>query len=237
MGGPPDDRDRRRGHLRPDPVVSATDLIEDLRDRFQPRPLILLVVGLVAAGLGAWWLFRPQTVPPELTLPMARPAPSVTERPSTVAADVAIHVTGRVAAPGVYLLDPGSRVQDAVDAAGGAVEGADLQRVNLAAPVEDGMQIWVPGPDEDPPVIVGPSGPPTGASSQPTGDGESAPLVEVNRASAAELEVLPGVGPATAAAIIAHRDEHGSFATVDDLIDVRGIGPAKLEAIRPLVSV
>jgi competence protein ComEA len=144
-----------------------------------------------------------------------------------------VHVAGAVAVPGVHTLGPGARVHDAVTAAGGPRSDADLDRLNLAGPLADGARIHVPAVGEAvPPLWEGAPG-----STAPTGLGSpSAPGgVSLSQASASELETLPGVGPSTAAAIIAHRTANGPFATVDDLADVRGIGPAKLEAIRGLV--
>lgn len=223
--------------LRPEPPLTAGEVLDELRARVQWRQVVGGLVVLVGAGLVAWWLWRPGPEPPELSLPMARPAPSVTLPPSTSAPDVAVHVTGQVATPGVYRLTPPALVQDALAAAGGPTADADLQRLNLAAPLADGMQIWVPGVDDEPPSVVGPTGP--AVASAPGGGVEDVvpAIVDVNTATATDLEALPGVGPATAAAILAHRDQHGPFASVDQLIDVRGIGPAKLEAIRPLVTV
>ncbi len=223
--------------LRPEPPPSLTDLVDDLRSRIQLRQVVGGAVVLVVAGLVAWWLLRPGPPPPELSLPLARPATTATVAPSTSAPDLAVHVTGEVTVPGVYRLGPGALVQDALAAAGGPSPTADLERLNLAAPLADGMQVWVPGADEDPPSVVGPTGPSSaGDPGGPTGDDPTAP-VDLNAATAADLERLPGVGPATAGAILAHRDEQGPFVSVDDLIEVRGIGPAKLEAIRPLVVV
>ena len=233
---PPSPVDDDPDCLRPEPPPGVTDLVDELRSRIQARQLVVGALGLAAAGLVVWWLLRPGPEPPELSLPMARPAPSVTAAPSTSAPDLAIHVTGQVGMPGVYRLPPGSLVQDALAAAGGPNAAAALERLNLAAPLADGMQVWVPAAGEDPPSVVGPTGPSPAAASDEEGDG--APMVvDLNAATADDLEGLPGVGPATAAAILAHRDQHGPFASVDELIEVRGIGPAKLEAIAPLVSV
>src|SRR6185295_15891937 len=123
-----------------------------------------------------------------------------------------------------------ARVIDAVTAAGGAMSDADLDVVNLAAVVTDGERIYVPTVGEVVPVLVGGT-PDAAVDTTPSGP------VDVNSATIDQLDVLPGVGPTTAAAIVAHREQHGPFQSVDQLGDVRGIGPAKLEALRGLVTV
>ncbi len=150
--------------------------------------------------------------------------------------EVVVHVAGAVSRPGVVRLPASSRAVDAVTAAGGLRPDADADRVNLAAGLIDGQRVVVPAIGQPAPVeAVPPPGAPSGPSAD-SGDGPSA-LVDLNTADAALLEELPGVGPATAAAILAHREDNGPFASVDALIDVRGIGEAKLEAVRDLVTV
>ncbi len=143
---------------------------------------------------------------------------------------IIVHVVGAVHRPGLVELAAGERVSDAVERAGGPTDQADIHLLNLAALVSDGMQIEVPaiGADQTGPLIRG------GEPVAEEGAAQSGP-VDINRATAAELETLPGIGPATAAAIIAHRDGSGPFATPEDLLAVRGIGEAKLEALRDLV--
>ena len=131
-----------------------------------------------------------------------------------------VHVSGAVAEPGLVSLQSGSRVADAVVAAGGALPGADLGSLNLAAPLVDGQQLVVP-------YLVPTNGVPVAS------DGR----VRINTADAAALEGLPGVGPVLAQRIVAHRDAHGPFATVEDLLDVPGIGESKLAALRDSVIV
>lgn len=134
---------------------------------------------------------------------------SVSEAPS----EIVVAVVGEVARPGLYTLAPGARVADALALA----EPAEIpQSLNLAERLEDGRQIVVGGE-----VAPAPS------------DGR----IDINHASAAELESLPGVGAVTAQAIIAHREQAGRFATVEDLQKVRGIGPAKFASIKDLVRV
>jgi competence protein ComEA len=184
-------------------------------------------VAMVGVVIGAlWWLSRQAPPPVEATLPLVEavaPSSSTTVAPSAVV----VHVAGAVVAPGVHRLPPGSRVVDAVDASGGLLADADAAAVNLAAPLEDGVQVYVPRVGEDPPVS------PAGSGTA----GTSAGPIDVNTADATLLETLPGVGPATAAAIIDHRTRHGPFPSVDALLEVRGIGEAKLAALRDLVRV
>ncbi len=147
-----------------------------------------------------------------------------TTPPTTEASIVFVHVSGAVFAPGVYELSSTARVLDAIAAAGGPQPGADLHQLNLAAPVADGIQVRVPMPGE----IV---------AVEPQPNGESGTPIDVNRATASELETLSGVGPATAAAIVQWRGDNGPFLTVDDLLDVPGIGPAKLAGLEDQVVV
>jgi competence protein ComEA len=148
-------------------------------------------------------------------------------------AGVVVHVAGAVHDAGVHRLDPGARVVDAVLAAGGLHPDADESRVNLASPVSDGERVYVPhlGEDTPPSPVAGSAG-----TAAPEAADADAP-VDLNRATAQELESLPGVGPATATAILEHRARVGAFTSVDQLIDVRGIGPAKLEQLLPRVQV
>ncbi len=138
-----------------------------------------------------------------------------------------VYVTGAVRKPGVYRLPAGARVQDAVRRAGGQTAGADAGAVNLAAKVADGQQILVP--EKAAAVAVG-AGSGAVAPTAPT-----API-SLNAATAEQLDQLDGVGPSTAAKIIAWRTANGGFASVDDLAQVAGIGPKKLEALRPQVA-
>jgi competence protein ComEA len=216
--------------------------------------LLLGTIVLVAAGLLAWRLLAPSPPAPEMTLPFASttvvPASSNTAEghaaapvaasdanqagvASSTPAEVVIHVAGAVHKPGVQRLNAGARIVDAVEAAGGATADADLALVNLAAPVEDGQQVYLPRIGEEPPVPAGGGG----AGATGTNGNGSGGAVHINTASAEELEQLPGVGPVIAEAIVAHRDQHGPFSSVDDLVAVRGIGDAKLEALRDHATV
>ena len=151
-----------------------------------------------------------------------------------------VHMAGAVERPGLVTGDTTWRIDDALRAAGGAVSAADLDRVNLAAPIADGQRIFVPYVDQAVPDLVLPDSSRaagSGSFGATGGVGDVAAVININSADADELELLPGVGPSTAAAILAHREEFGAFGAVDALVTVPGIGPATLEAIRDYVSV
>lgn len=152
----------------------------------------------------------------------------------TQEATVWVHVVGQVASPGVVALPAGSRVGDAVAAAGGALPEADLAGLNLAAVVQDGAQIRVPAPGEEP---ADAGGAVEGGSGGGEVAGAAGGAVDVNTAGSAELQTLPGIGPVLAERIVAWREANGPFASVDALLDVSGIGPAVLGQIRELVRV
>ena len=149
--------------------------------------------------------------------------------PPTQAARLVLHVHGAVVEPGIVELPAGSRVVDAIAAARGPTDDADLGGVNLARVVVDGEQLYVPRIGEVPP-------PGAGASSG-AGAGTGSGLVNINTADAAALETLPGIGPALAGRIIAWRDANGGFRAVDELLAVSGIGEKTLEGFRDQVTV
>ena len=193
------------------------ELVE--RARNDPRaPFAATLLVVVAAGI-AWWRLGSDDSPAPPAM-VAAVASTTSSQPQTVL----VHIVGAVRAPGVVELDAGSRVTDALDAAGGPTADADPAQLNLAAPIAEGQRIAVPRIGE----IV--ATPPSGA-----GD-ESAGPVNLNTATAAELDTLPGIGPALADAIMQARAEH-PFTTVDDLRRVRGIGDARFEQLRDLVTV
>lgn len=206
---------------------------ESIRDRLSTlsRAELVALIGVVAitvAGAGTWYLRslpKPVEVRSSVEQPPA-PAPGATPSPAAV---ILVDVAGWVRRPGVYEFTEGSRVIDAVRAAGGARPGAFLQSLNLAAPLVDGTQILVPKEGGAPPVA--PVGGEVGGGA-PTGG-----LVNVNTATPVDLETLPGVGEVIAQAIVEYRTQNGPFTSVDQLLDVSGIGDATLENIRELVTV
>jgi competence protein ComEA len=195
----------------------------------------IVVVLLLVGGIRVAWAVResrPETIPDpppqSALLPAAEASP-------TTAALLVVHVAGQVARPGIVRLRPGDRVVDAVEAAGGALPEAELAAVNLARPVVDGEQVYVPLPGELPPAPAAGAGT-SGAAGGGAGAGTGG-VLDLNTADAAMLESLPGVGPVLAERIVAWRTEHGRFTTVDELGEVSGIGEKMLSQIRDRVRV
>ena len=186
--------------------------------------VVLLAVTLGGAGL---WYVRSLPRPVEVsTTPSDGTASAPASASPSPKAIVLVDVAGWVRRPGVYEFTEGARVIDAIDAAGGARSGASLEALNLAAPLADGTQILVPREGQE------------GVAPPPVSDGAVVgSLINVNTATATELEELPGVGEVIAQAIVDYRTENGPFASVDQLLDVSGIGDATLENIRDLVTV
>lgn len=175
----------------------------------------MVVYGAVAAALllvGAGAIRGGGSAEPEAAVAAGGGAVEV-HRPG---GDVVVHVTGTVARPGVYRLPLGSRVEEAVDRAGGAVAAAELDAVNLAARLADGQQVVVPERGAPPAVA---------------GGGEEGPI-GLGTATVEQLETIDGIGPVTAAAIVEFRDRHGGLASVEQLDQVSGIGPATMESLR-----
>jgi len=186
-----------------------------------------VVFGVLASGVILLASQPPRGHPIEL-LPPPTPVP------------IQVHVSGAVQNPGVYALPPGSRVQDAIEAAGGLTENADLSELNLAAPLEDGSLIRIPARQPTAtPAPKSPSAPqvtsPPAVESPPT-EGETT-LININTATQEELETLSGIGPVTAQKIIAYREENGPFTTIEEIQKVSGIGPVTFEKIKDFITV
>ena len=201
----------------------------------------LVAVLVIGGGVARWWTAPQQgaDVGGEVVL-TSSPDPgetNTTGSPETSDAGVKVHVAGGVVSPGLVSLPAGARVADALAAAGGALPGVTLDSVNLARKVVDGEQVLVGGA----PVAPGPANgaSPAAASAGTTTAGAAAGLeqVNINSASSEELQALPRVGPATAAKIIEYRTANGPFTTVDQLLDVPGIGERTLANFRDLIRV
>jgi competence protein ComEA len=199
----------------------------------QDRPFALAAgVGCATALLAAaivWFIAGAPPAAVEDRLPRVGSSAGVPE-PTITAPGVHVHMAGEVTAPGLYRLGPGTRVADSLDAAGGPTPRGDADRLNLAALLVDGERIVVPR-------AVAPGDEPLGDQFEAFGGSEQGGPVNLNRADAALLATLPGIGPSLAAAIVGYRERSGPFPSIEALEDVPGIGPAKLSQIRDLVRV
>lgn len=259
LGSPPTSSPSLRTPLELDPAGSEGDqprhrapVFERGRRRLTTQHLAVVVLAIVALlALAVWWALR--AVPHSQAVPLATTLspgvstaasehdpsdsgtpPSTTPRggvpdPTTAGSTLVVDVAGKVRRPGIVELPLGSRVIDALTAAGGPRPGVDTAGLNLARLLLDGEQIVV-GLD----VPAAPAaGPPPLAGSSPTAPA----VVDLNTADQAQLETLPGIGPVTAQAILEWRSDNGSFSSVEQLLDVSGIGDATLADIEPYVRV
>lgn len=188
----------------------------------QHRSFVLALVGLlIAGGFGAVAL-RWETPAPIRIEP---PPPTVTAGP------IRVYISGAVAQADVYELPPSSIVRDAINAAGGTTNDADLDHLNLAAPLRDGDAVYVPRIGESPTPTLAISSNTDSANPVPQGP------ININTASQAELETLPDIGEVTARAIIEYRDANGPFPNIEAIQNVPGIGPVTFEKIKDLITV
>ena len=202
--------------------------------------LIVLFVGVIVGAGGVALAGRVQPAP----ILIQPPPPTAVPDPTATPGPLRVFVSGAVTAPAVYELAAGSIMQQAIEQAGGFTEEADTAVVNLALPLQDGMQIYVPTVDETavqgPPVVANPvvrsEGIDIGSAPAEEISGAGG-LVNINSADVAELDTLPGIGPSTAEKIVEYRETNGPFATIDEIMSVSGIGPAKFEQIQAFITV
>ncbi len=190
------------------------------RWRWEVSPRVIVTLGVVAAIIGALVVWAPRPAGAAMSVPRVAGQESQTLSAAS-AVLVSVHVAGAVRQPGVYELTADSRVTDAIEAAGGPVDGAQLDSINLARRVTDGEQVRVPSQDEP------------GANAGLSADGR----ININTAAAAQLEDLPGVGPVLADRIVAYREQHGQFASVAALESVTGLGPAIVAGLADAAAV
>ena len=174
--------------------------------------LAALAFVLSLAGAGYWLASQPQGSGIEMIIPTVQPP-----------VPVVVHVSGSVVSPGLYTLPPGSRIADAISKAGGFTSSGDPARLNLAAVLVDGQKVVASERDSPEVASPDPISPVAG-------------LLDLNRATAGQLESLPGIGPSRASLIIEWRTQHGQIERVDELLEISGIGPATVDAIRDLVA-
>jgi competence protein ComEA len=204
--------------------------------RASPAELAMLAILAAVAVGGSFTVYlRTSRRPPE-GRPTVLESRAAVPEPSPSPLPIVVHVAGMVVSPGVYELAQGSRVNDALAVAGGALPGADLEILNLAALLSDGERIFISRPGQA--ASSGPRAPP-GAPAGPGATSAGGPpgKLNLNTASAAELDGLPGVGPVLAQRILDFRQKKGRFSSVRQLREVQGVGPKKYEAIKELVTV
>jgi competence protein ComEA len=220
VAGPIDDPlGRRGGQVRETGVLGR--ILGSARASSSEMGLVaLLGLAILGASILVWVRSSDPPAPPVQRVVAPSPTPAPAKR-------LIVHVAGQVSSPGVYEVPEGSRVKDAIAAAGGPMEPADVNALNLAAPLADGQKIVVTKPGDTPPVAVA------------LADGEAAAGIKVNLNSAtqAQLEELPSVGPVIAERILAYRQTKGAFKSTRQLLDVSGVGPKKYEALKDLVTV
>lgn len=180
--------------------------------------LLIVIIGMAASAILFLVVTPPRGEPVELL-----PAPT--------ASPILVHVVGAIQQPGVYPLSRESRLQDAIQAAGGFRSDADQNVVNLAARLKDGDKVTIP--------VIGEIAAPSPPISQPERSGSSISLglIDLNTATLEELQTLPGIGETRAKDILQYRDVHGGFTSIEELLEVKGIGPATFEDLKDLVTV
>jgi len=243
--------------LPDDPAAGAAGWIAKVRaDPGRAGAIALAAIAAIAVLVAIFTLMRDQPAPVRSAkLPPVEAVssashgtgPAPTAKPDQ---PVVVSVVGLVHTPGLVTLAPGARIADALKAAGGTAEGADTIGLNMARQVDDGEQIVVGiAPIKGQPSVLGSSVSSGTAAPGPPGSGSHSDhpnrpdkparseVVNLNTATVQQLDALPGVGPVTAAAIVGWRDANGKFTSIDQLAQVEGIGPARLEKLRPLVRV
>lgn len=228
-----------RGGWIPDPV--QPERLKDARWTLTPKHIavlaLILTIGLIWA---AWSVFhtRPETLPdtrPTTTTgsPVTQPTQTATQptnaRGSPTPTVLVVDVAGKVRRPGLVRAPTGARVADVLTLAGGPLPGVDLTPLNLARQVTDGEQIIVGQPNQPPPATPPANHNPTAPPTAPTDS------INLNTATLAQLDTLPGVGPVLAQRILDYRTENGPFTTLDQLQEVPGVGPKKFDSLKPHV--
>ena len=196
--------------------------------------VVAYLIGFSTSLGGITLMNQVRPAPIIITPPEPTPLPEATPTPGLIR----VYVNGAVHEAAVYELPPNSLVQQAIEAAGGFKEEANTAIINLAQPLNDGAQIYVPTQGEEVPALIPvTTNQPAPANPTASDAGSNNGLININTASQAELESLPGIGPTTAQNIIAHRDANGPFQTIESVMDVSGIGDGRFNQIKELITV
>lgn len=193
--------------------------------------VFVTLVNLALIGGLFFWLRRPVPSPVEILPP--DPTPSLALTPTATPSPLRVYVTGAVLHPDVYWLTPGCIVKDAIQAAGGPTEDADLIRINLAQELRDQQQLYLPrkGETDAPPPLIG------GAPAAAAGSSVPGGKININAAAIEELDTLPGIGPAIAQRIVDYREANGPFKSIEEITLVSGIGDATYDKIKDRITV
>ena len=203
--------------------------------------IVIAIAGIVAIGI-MYFIYNKNQVKEDINIENEILVNSVITNENNINDDiVVIHITGSVKNPGIVKLKEGSRIEDAIEAAGGLTENADITKVNLAYIVEDGTKIKIPSASEedigDEDIIDSKSGDNIIIEENTVSSNNSTQTININKATEKEFETLPGIGPSLASKIIEYRNQNGKFGSIEDIKNVNGIGDNKYEKINDLITV
>ena len=203
--------------------------------------IVIAIAGIVAIGI-MYFIYNKNQVKEDINIENEILVNSVITNENNINDDIVIiHITGSVKNPGIVKLKEGSRIEDAIEAAGGLTENADITKVNLAYVVEDGTKIKIPSASEedigDEDIIDSKSGDNIIIEENTLSSNNSTQTININKATEKEFETLPGIGPSLASKIIEYRNQNGKFESIEDIKNVNGIGDNKYEKIKDLITV
>ena len=203
--------------------------------------IVIAIAGIVVIGI-MYFIYNKNQVKEDINIENEILVNNVITNENNTNDDIVIiHITGSVKNPGIVKLKEGSRIEDAIEAAGGLTENADITKVNLAYVVEDGTKIKIPSASEedigDEDIIDSKSGDNIIIEENTVSSSNSTQTININKATEKEFETLPGIGPSLASKIIEYRNQNGKFGSIEDIKNVNGIGDSKYEKIKDLITV
>lgn len=203
--------------------------------------IVIAIAGIVAIGI-MYFIYNKNQVKEDINIENEILVNNVITNENNTNDDIVIiHITGSVKNPGIVKLKEGSRIEDAIESAGGLTENADITKVNLAYVVEDGTKIKIPSASEedigDEDIIDSKSGDNIIIEENAVPSNNSTQTININKATEKEFETLPGIGPSLASKIIEYRNQNGKFESIEDIKNVNGIGDNKYEKIKDLITV